>query len=50
MSGLAVVGILLLVTALLCALDPWPFPDEPSAAERRAWYAKRLARRRGEDV
>ena len=43
-----VVAVLGVLVALAIALDPWLAPEEPSAPERRAWYAKRLAARRGE--
>jgi hypothetical protein len=42
-----VVGALALLVVLAVLLDPWLAPQDPTAAERRAWYAKRLAHRRG---
>lgn len=43
-----VVAVLGALVVIAVVLDPWLAPQDPTAAERRAWYAKRLAARRGE--
>jgi len=47
-GGWWVVVVLGVLVGVALALDEWLAPEEPSARARRAWYAKRLAHRRGE--